>query len=318
MAGHNENIVRDRSLDLAQRSQVKAEGIAVRIDGPHADIRRDLRKHLVGGEQQLSRFTVKHDLLGRVAFACHDGEAAPSDREHVAGDNPREGQGKRSDFPEVRVSFGVDLLHRLHVESVVQIELSVRSIGQVARTQGHVETAEVGSLSRQHRGTEFLAEPAGETDVIRVEMRDNDARDRPASERTRDQRLPGRTSVVVVEASVDDGPAVTIVDEVDVDVVQPEGKRDTGPENTGHDLSRSTDVRGRGKRIVKGRLCRSCCACHSHSKCRRTCTMRARETDVCALMISRDAGREGGGAFPPGRGWPLREERLPRRGPRPP
>jgi hypothetical protein len=82
-----------------------------------------------------------------------------------------------------------------------------------------------------------LREPAGVSEVIRMEVRGDHARDRLAAELVGEDALPERARVGQSEARVDDGDAVAVavVEQPQVDVVQRERKRHTKPADARRD-----------------------------------------------------------------------------------
>src|SRR5262249_60664602 len=86
VARQYERIGGDLLPQLLQRAQIEAEGVAVRIDRPDADVWGDLGQHLVCSQEDGVGGTVEHDLLGCVAVAGKHLEASPADSESVAGD----------------------------------------------------------------------------------------------------------------------------------------------------------------------------------------------------------------------------------------
>jgi hypothetical protein len=105
---------------------------------------------------------------------------------------------------------------------------------------------------QQGRPGQFL-QPGGETEVIGVEMGDDDARDAPATRRRRQPRqdlLPAVLDRIQREAGVDDHPAVVVLEQPEVDVVEREGQRHPQPVDTGRNLESLAGSGRGGKRII--------------------------------------------------------------------
>ena len=83
---------------------------------------------------------------------------------------------------------------------------------------------------------ELSHQPAGETDVIGMHMRDDHALDRAAHHRAREELFPRRGGVFVLDAAVHDGPAVAILQQPQIDVVELHRKAHAHPMDAGrHD-----------------------------------------------------------------------------------
>ena len=232
----HQGIGRDLLLQLVERADVEPERIALWIDGPHADVGRDLGQHLIGGEKDIVGRAVEHHLLRGVAVAGQHVEAAPADLELVAGNQPHERRRQARHHPQVIVALGGDALGRLGVEAVAQVEVAIGLGIERTGAERDVGAAEIAGLAGQQGQAEALAQPAGKADVVGVEVRHDQAGQAPARQGSVDQRTPNRPRRLVADARVEHGPAVAVVDQVDVDVVQPKGERDARPQNAGGDL----------------------------------------------------------------------------------
>src|SRR5260370_7092263 len=81
-----------------------------------------------------------------------------------------------------------------------------------------------------------------------MEVRGDDARERPAGERPGEQALPECARVLEPDAGVDGGHAAPVVEEPEVDVVQPERERHAEPRDARRhrdDLARPPRLRPR-------------------------------------------------------------------------
>jgi hypothetical protein len=74
--------------------------------------------------------------------------------------------------------------------------------------------------------------------MVGVVVGDDHAPDRLAGQRAGAQRLPVLQAHLVAVAGVHDGPAVAVVQDVDVDVVEAVGQADARPEHALGDLQR--------------------------------------------------------------------------------
>ena len=83
--------------------------------------------------------------------------------------------------------------------------------------------------------------------MVGMEMRDEEPGQPLAGEHSGHQREPGLLGRLVADAGVDHREAVAILDQVDVDVVEPERQRDPRPEDAGCDLDQLAGRRRFGK-----------------------------------------------------------------------
>jgi len=116
---------------------------------------------------------------------------------------------------------------------------------------GHVRDQELG-LRAPEIDAPPLGEPARVADVIRMEVRQHHARDRPAVELTREDPLPQRAHIVETDAGVHDGPAVAVGEQPQVDVVELKRQRHAQPHHAGGDFTHGAAGGRIGPRIVEG------------------------------------------------------------------
>jgi hypothetical protein len=88
-----------------------------------------------------------------------------------------------------------------------------------------------------------VLQPAGEPDVIGMEMRSDDASDRPAPEPVRQKRFPGSDRDRIAEPGVDQHPGITVIQQVEVDVIERDRHRQPDPEDALGDLQRRARCR---------------------------------------------------------------------------
>jgi hypothetical protein len=134
-----------------------------------------------------------------------------------------------------------------------QVEVAVGLGIERARRQRDVETAEPASLAGEHRQSEALAQPAGEPDVVGVVVGDDQAREAAAGEGAGRERVPHRTGCVVADPGIENGPAIAVVDQIDVDVVEAERQGNARPQDARCDLDDGAGLRRFGHR--KHQLC---------------------------------------------------------------
>ena len=236
MARQHERIFAHARFQVPQRAQIEAKRIAVRIDRPDAHIRRDFFHHLVAGEEQLVLRAVEHRQLGRVPLAGYDLENAPADLQTVAIGNPLEDGRQRRHHFQIGVALREHGRGSLGRQAAPDIEVAIDRRIEGARAERDGEALQIGGLRGQERHAEPLREPAGQADMVGVEMRHDQPRQLAPRERTRRERFPNLPRDLVRDASVQYRPAIGIVDEKDVDVVQPERQRQAKPQDAGRDF----------------------------------------------------------------------------------
>ena len=83
------------------------------------------------------------------------------------------------------------------------------------------------------RASGLLDEPAGAAEVVGVVVRDDHAPHRAALERVDEMALPEVPRHLRAVARVDDGPAVAVLEQPQIDVVEREGQRHADPAHAG-------------------------------------------------------------------------------------
>ncbi len=148
MAGQDQDVIRKHGFQLAKRTQIQPERIAVRVDRPNADIRRDLRQHLVCRKEKLLRRRVEHYLFWRVAIARQHRERLVADFQRVAVNKPHECRRQVVDHLKIAVSLGGNERGGLRIKPVAQIEIAIGCGIQRTGTQGDVQASEIRCLTR--------------------------------------------------------------------------------------------------------------------------------------------------------------------------
>ena len=105
---------------------------------------------------------------------------------------------------------------------------------------GHRDAAvQVFEPRHPQPAAEPAGQPAGHADMVRVHVGDEDARDRTVAQAVQ-QLAPCGGAVVGAYPGVDDGAAIAIVDQPDVDVVELERQRHAHPAHARPHLQRLT------------------------------------------------------------------------------
>ena len=242
----HQHIRGDGLLQRSQRPQIFAERIAFRIDRGDADIGGNLGQHLVGREEQLLGPAPQHDLLRRMAAAGQHVEVAAADAQYIAGDDAAVGRRQPRHQSEVAMSAGDDTLGGRGVEPVLEVEAAVMLRFERAGIEVEIQTDQVFRRRHVQRHAEPLQQKADRADVIRMHVGGDDARQRAFGQQAVEQRLPRRLGRLVAEAGVEQRPAIAVVDEIDVDVIEQERQRQPGPQNPGCHLDRRAGCRRYG------------------------------------------------------------------------
>ena len=204
---------------------------------------------------QISRFSARQNSI-TCSGAWPPPVSTSKVREPIGSDFTRDQPPERArqarDHSQVAMPGGEEPLGGVGVEPVRAIEAEIRLGVERGRIEVDGEAAEIFGLAHQERQAEALGEPAGEPHVVGVIMGDQDTRERPPAQRTRKQRIPGRARRLVVEAGVEHRPAGAVLDQVDIDVIEPERQREPHPQDAGRDLDRRP---GRGRRQMREGQC---------------------------------------------------------------
>ena len=135
-------------------------------------------------------------------------------------------------------------LRRLRVETVIEVETAIMLGLERAGIEMQVQALQIFRSRHVERHIEALQQEAGRADVIGMEVRSDDARQRPIGQQSLKQRLPSGLGLFVAETGVDQCPAVTVIDKVEIDVVKEERQRHSRPQDPWSDFDR---VAGRGR-----------------------------------------------------------------------
>ncbi len=133
---------------------------------------------------------------------------------------------------------GEQLLGGLGIETVRAIEAAIGLGIERAGIEMHGQADEVLGLAHQERQTEALAQPAGEPDMIGMVVCHQDAGERAAAQQGADDPVPGRAGRRVVKPGIEHRPTALVLDQIDVDVVEPVGEREPQPQQAGRHLDR--------------------------------------------------------------------------------
>ena len=164
-----------------------------------------------------------------MACAGHHLEPVAADRERVLGDDAPERPRRRRDHAKILQPVAEQDLGRLLAQAVRTVEAAIGLGPEALRVEPDAERHHVFRVAHRQLQIEALAEPAGEADMVGMEMGGDDAGQPAAGERSGNERLPGGARGRVVDAGVDEREPGAVLDQVDVDVVEPERQRQPRP-----------------------------------------------------------------------------------------
>ena len=251
MGGQHQGILVHGVAQGAQRVGEGGDRVVLRVERAHRQVAGDFRQHLVAADQHLVALAVEADVLRGVAAADVHPPGVAVDGDGVAG-----GQGFR-----LRRQFRQNLAE------------GVAAPGQgVQVVTGHAVAAEEGAEvvadfpvagrmqlggerplapGHPHRGLEVPRQPAGLTDVVRVVVGDDDTVDGPPAQGILEGGAPDFLGVTGREAGVHQGPAVAVLEQPQIDVVEGERQRKVQPMHAGGHFPALAGFRGLIERVPK-------------------------------------------------------------------
>ena len=122
--------------------------------------------------------------------------------------------------------YGVRDLRR---KPVATIERPMHVGAQIAGGILQRQAVEIFGAWHRKLQVETLREPAREADMIGMEMRDDHRGEALTSQWSAQDRLPGRPAGVGAQARVEHRPAVSVLDQIDVHVIEPVRQRQAKP-----------------------------------------------------------------------------------------
>jgi hypothetical protein len=234
------------------------ERVLVAGVGPEADIGRDLRQHLVAGDQQIELGAIKAGMLRRMAAADDDAPGSPADHELHAVGKTVILLRHRSDQAAVALRpADLDrLLDVAEADAAVEIgELAMEGAGPVGDRLARMAPFAVGGPKLD---AEPLGEPAGKAHMVGVEMRADEPRHLLAVERAGEDPLPEPFGLGIADAGIDDCPAGAVLHEPEIDVVELKRQRHAQPAHARrHVQRRARRRRCRMRETQRGEILRA-------------------------------------------------------------
>ncbi len=177
-----------------------------------------------------------HELLGRVAAAGQHLEPAAAQVQRVPGHQAAERAWQVGHHPQIAVPVGQQLRRGGAVQAMPPVEAAIGLSVQALRIKADGEAGQVLGPAHQQRRIQPAAQPTRHADVVRVVMGGDHLGHRARLQRAGQQLLPNSLRRGVAEAGVDDRDAQPVLDQVNVDVVQPERQREAEPGDARRDL----------------------------------------------------------------------------------
>jgi DNA repair photolyase len=218
---------------LLQRGEVVAERVRPAL-GPEADRRRDRIEQVVGSDEDV--VTEQAKLTVRVTGRRNDGPAT-----HVIPGGDRRGRVVVADVRPVVGSLLDQLVRDVNRDSV-PVEPIGEPLWPVVRAPHEPALVEV-DLVLEDGCAGQLGEIGGGTDVVGVEVGDEDRRDRAVE--LRELGRPALAGVRRSDPGVDERPAVVSREEVGMDVPGPRRQRRSNPANPAGKLLHPSSVGAR-------------------------------------------------------------------------
>ena len=176
----------------------------------------------------------------------HHLELAPADPQPVLGDETQKRPWRRGDHSQILQSVAEQELRALLGQPVGAVEGAVGLRFQALRVETDVERDQIFCLAHRQLEAKALAQPSGETDMVRVEVGGDDPRQPAPPKRPGEKRFPGGPRGRVVDPGVDEREPVAVFDQVDVDMVEPERERKSRPQDARTNFDRFAGLRRNG------------------------------------------------------------------------
>ncbi len=192
-------------------------------------------------------------MFRRMARAHHDAPDVVADNDLIAVLYAPIGVGELVDGLAEAAEAGLVVLQGVVMPTGGAIEVDgVR--GRLAAGVGHQHAAlQIFQPGHPQAALELAGDPAGQADVIGMQVRHEQPGDRRAAQRAREHLSPGLRGLVGLHAGVDERPAIAIADGPDVDEGQRSAKRHAHPKNARRDFDGLAELRAVLQRIDQGR-----------------------------------------------------------------
>ena len=212
-----------------EAAEVTRQRVAVGLLRPQRDVGADARQDDVAGDQQPVLRAGETGMLRAMPLADDDLPAAIADADRLAAEHTAIGRRDRLHPFAVASDPFQQGGHLFRADAGAGVEGPCHFLAAAIILGALVAAIEPFRLRHPQRRIPALGQPAGLADMIGVKMRDQDARHRAAIQRGGEHALPQGAGLLAADAGIDDGPALAILQQPEVDVVQREGQRHAQP-----------------------------------------------------------------------------------------
>jgi hypothetical protein len=174
---------------------------------------------------------------------CADGEGLAV--AHVGMRQRQAGHATR-----VQVLALGDPFHARRIKTVAAHQLQHALRIGCATARAHVVRLQELRLGHPRQHLEFLAQPVAQADVVGMKMGDDHALDRLADQLLCKDLLPAAARFIGGKTAIDDGPAVTVFQQPQVDVIEHKRQRHAQPPHAGRDVDNRAGRRRFGERVM--------------------------------------------------------------------
>ena len=238
MRGQYQQIVGQHAEQPGAGREPCLQRIAIGFCGKHRYIGCDTRQDLIPGNHQLQRRAVEARVLGRVPLTDYHLPVPAADRQRLPVTEALVVVGeRRGELAEAAKALLV-ILQLFVGESRAVIEGDRRGWGRFTRITHDQATSQELRLCHVQIAVETFAKPACQTNVVGMHVSADHTVDGFASHEASEQGFPSFLGRIQIEAGIDNGPAVSVLQQPQVDVVQGSRHGKSRPPDTGRHFER--------------------------------------------------------------------------------
>ena len=247
----NQHILRQHTFQHVTGIEPVLQWIGVRLGRVHRDVGRNARQNLVAGNQDVFFRAIKTSMLWRVTAADNHFPVSSADRDGFAIHNAAEGIRHTIDAMPEAAETGPVFLDQIF--GIARRAIEPYTFGRrLMPGIGHqVAAHQVIGARHPQRDIEAPHQPAGQPDMVGMHVGDDHPFDRAALHRAVEQLLPGIARRLVPDASVHHGPAVFIVQQPEIDMIELHRQPHPDPVNAGGHIDNLAQFRPRFEGVVK-------------------------------------------------------------------
>ena len=215
---------------LAGRDPV-TNRVGVRFGRINSEIWTDRQQQLVTADDKVVIAAPERRVFGRVTVAHADIPCAPAKLDRVTFGNAGVAKRQGGDaIGKIEGAFRLAAGKFIRVHSRARIKGDGRiSVSRLFVQRQHPRHQPSGAGCDQR--CPHVHEPPGKANVVRVMVGDDDATNWLAAKRRLKNIFPNRLGLARGKACVDDGPAVTFIEGIDIHMVQRHRQRKSDPKD---------------------------------------------------------------------------------------